>query len=66
MVVSDHNQPARCIGIALFGYKIKAFDVRTTEMEKSLYGYYKGYVYLKSAARLIRHWGEIYFIIPCS
>lgn len=56
MVVSDHNQPARCIGIALIGYKIKAFDVRTTEMEKSLYGYYMGYMSYWLYDGLIRHW----------
>lgn len=38
MVVSDHNQPVRCIGITLFSDRFKAFDVRTTEMKKSLYG----------------------------
>lgn len=35
MVVSNHNQPVRFIGI--LGYKIKAFDVRTNEMKKSLW-----------------------------
>ena len=35
MVVSDHNQPAQCSEITLFRCKLKAFDVRTTEMERS-------------------------------
>ncbi len=53
MVVSDHNQPRKCITLALLGYKIKAFDVRTTEMKKSLYGYYMGYICYFCALGLI-------------
>lgn len=45
MVETDHNQPVHCNGIAYYlGYKIKAPYVRKTEMEKSLYGYYMGYM----------------------
>lgn len=42
MVVTDHNQPVFCNGIVIFRFKIKVFDVRTTEMEESLYRYYMG------------------------
>jgi len=47
MEVSDHNRSVRCIGVALFRLKVNAFDVRATGNEKSLCGYYLGYVYLK-------------------
>jgi hypothetical protein len=37
MVVSDHNQPVFRNGIALFRLNSSSIDVRTKEMEKSLY-----------------------------
>lgn len=56
MVVSDHNRPTRCNAKRYLGYKIKTFDVRTTEMKKFLYGKYKGFMCYWLNDGIIRHW----------
>lgn len=56
MVISDHNQPVHCNGIALLSYKIKASYVRTTEREKSSNRYYMGYLCYWVDDKFIRHW----------